>query len=114
MTLPMPSDRLGRIFVVAAIVEAFTWAGLLIGMFLEYIVDVTRIGITVFGPIHGAAFIVYGALALVAAVRFKWSLKLLIVTWASAIPPFTTIPMERWLRRHDRLSFPDENSSAAA
>lgn len=112
----MPSDRLGRIFVVSAIVEAFTWAGLLIGMFLEHIVDVTRIGITVFGPIHGAAFIAYGALALAAAIRFKWSLKLLLVTWVSAIPPFTTIPMERWLRRHDRLSVPavDENPTAAA
>lgn len=110
----MPTDPLGRAFVYVAIVEAFTWAGLLIGMFLEHVVDVTRIGITVFGPLHGAAFMVYGALALVAAIRFKWSLKLLFLTWVAAIPPFTTIPMERWLRRNDRLSVPVESPSAAA
>lgn len=111
---PMPTDRVGRTFVYVAIVEAFTWAGLLIGMFLEYVVDVTRVGITVFGPIHGVLVMVYVALGLVAAVRFKWSLKLLALTWVAAIPPFTTIPMERWLRRNDRLSVPAQSPSAAA
>lgn len=111
---PMPSDRVGRTFVYVAIVEAFTWAGLLIGMLLKHVVDLTELGVTIFGPIHGVAVMVYVALGLVAAIRFKWSLKLLILTWACAIPPFTTIPMERWLRRKDRLSVPDENPAVTA
>ena len=114
MSHPMPTDKVGRAFVYVAIVEAFTWAGLLIGMLFKHVLDITELGVTIFGPIHGAAFMAYGVLGLVAAIRFKWSLKLLIVTWVSAIPPFTTIPMERWLRRHDRLSVPAEKLSSTA
>lgn len=115
-TTPMPTDNVGRAFVYVAIVEAFTWAGLLLGMLFKHVLDITDMGVTIFGAIHGLAFMVFGVLALVAAIRFKWSVKLLLVTWLSAVPPFTTIPMERWLRRHDRLSSPapEPETTAAA
>lgn len=115
-TTPMPSDNVGRAFVYVAIAEAFTWAGLLIGMLLKHVLRVTDMGVTIFGGIHGGAFMVFGVLALVAASRFKWSIKLLLVTWLSAVPPFTTIPMERWLRRNNRLNVPapDQSPTAAA
>ncbi len=106
MSLAMPTDRVGRAFVAAAIFEAFTWTGLLIGMFLEHIVDVTRVGITVFGPLHGAAFIIYGALTLFSAMRFRWETRVTALALLAAVPPLTTIPVERWLRRTGRLEQP--------
>jgi integral membrane protein len=99
----MPDSRLGRSFVAIAIVEAITWTGLLIGMLLEHVLHVTELGVTVFGPLHGTAFLIYGALALACAVRFRWGIGLTLVVLIAAVPPLTTIPMERWLRARSRL-----------
>ena len=99
----MPASRLGRSFVGIAIVEAITWTGLLIGMLLEHVLDVTDLGVTVFGPLHGTAFLIYGALTLACAIRFRWSIGLTLVALIAAVPPLTTIPMERWLRSRSRL-----------
>ena len=104
--LPMPESRLGRSFVGIAVVEAVTWTGLLIGMLLEHVLDVTELGVSVFGPLHGIAFLVYGALALACAVRFRWGLGLTLVALIAAVPPLTTVAMERWLRRNERLGAP--------
>jgi len=101
--LPMPESRLGRSFVAIAVVEAVTWTGLLAGMLLEHVLHVTDLGVSVFGPLHGIAFLIYGALALACAVRFRWGLGLTLVALIAAVPPLTTIPMERWLRRRERL-----------
>ncbi|MFW7414534.1 DUF3817 domain-containing protein [Demequina sp. SO4-18] len=106
MSAPMPTDRIGRAFVVVAIVEAITWTGLLVGMLLEHVLDVTRWGITVFGPLHGAAFLIYLVIALLAAVRFRWTLGVCALVGLAAVPPLTTIPLERWLRRTGRLERP--------
>ncbi|GIG54787.1 DUF3817 domain-containing protein [Demequina activiva] len=103
MSAPMPGSRLGRSFVAIAIVEAVTWTGLLVGMLLEHVLHVTELGVTVFGPLHGGAFLVYGALALACALRFRWSIGLTLVVLIAAVPPLTTIPMERWLRKRSRL-----------
>lgn len=99
----MPRDPWGRAFVGVAIAEAFTWTGLLIGMLLEHVLHVTELGVSVFGPLHGAAFLIYGALTLVCALRFRWSIGLTLVALIAAVPPLTTIPMERWLRSRSRL-----------
>ena len=42
-----------------AVAEAITWAGLLAGMFVKYVPATTEVGVTVFGPLHGIAFIAY-------------------------------------------------------
>ena len=103
MSAPMPASRLGRAFVAIAVVEAITWTGLLIGMLLEHVLEVTEVGVTVFGPLHGGAFLIYGALALACAIRFRWGVGLTLVSLIAAVPPLTTIPMERWLRARGRL-----------
>ncbi|WP_200807358.1 DUF3817 domain-containing protein [Demequina sp. NBRC 110053] len=109
---PMPASRLGRAFVAIAVVEAVTWTGLLIGMLLEHVLDVTDLGVSVFGPLHGVAFLVYCALALACAIRFRWGVGLTLVAWIAAVPPLTTIPMERWLRRRERLGTSEPATSA--
>ncbi len=99
----MPTDRLGRAFVVVAIIEAFTWTGLLLGMLLEHVLDVTEWGVTIFGPLHGTAFLIYVIVAVAAAVKFRWSLGVCALAGLAAVPPLTTIPLERWMRRTGRL-----------
>ncbi|WP_238581578.1 DUF3817 domain-containing protein [Demequina aestuarii] len=103
MSAPMPTDRLGRAFVVVAIIEAFTWTGLLLGMLLEHVLDVTEWGVTIFGPLHGTAFLIYVIVAVAAAVKFRWSLGVCALAGLAAVPPLTTIPLERWMRRTGRL-----------
>ena len=57
--MPAPSTALsahGRAFRLAAIAEACSWAGLLVGMFFKYVVVGDDIGVKIFGPVHGALF----------------------------------------------------------
>jgi integral membrane protein len=88
-----------RIFQVAAVAEACSWLGLLVGMFFKYVVVHNPIGVRIFGPVHGALFVVYlGALFLV-AVRERWGLGRLLTGAAASIPPLTSVIFERWVAR---------------
>lgn len=58
-----------RAFRAVAIAEACSWTGLLIGMFFKYVVVFDDIGVKIFGPIHGALFVAYLVVTLVAARR---------------------------------------------
>ena len=51
-------------FRVVAIAEAISWAALLIGMFFKYVVVENEVGVQIFGPIHGAIFVLYVIVAL--------------------------------------------------
>jgi len=85
----------GRLFRVVAIAEACSWAGLLIGMFVKYVVVQNPIGVQVFGPIHGALFVLYLVVAVVAARKLRWDLATLVLALVSSIPPLMTIWFER-------------------
>ncbi|WP_061960935.1 DUF3817 domain-containing protein [Demequina flava] len=94
---------ISRAYVVLAFIEGFTWAGLLVGMLMEHVLHVTEWGVTVFGPLHGGAFMLYGLVTLIAAVKLRWGFWVTIAALAAAVPPLTTIPMEMWLRRKGKL-----------
>ncbi|SDQ09377.1 DUF3817 domain-containing protein [Leucobacter chromiiresistens] len=98
------ASGIGRAYAWIAFVEAFTWAGLLVGMFLKYITETTPIVVTIFGSLHGAAFITYGLITIAAAIRMRWSWFVALLALAASIPPLCTIPMEIWLRRTGRLA----------
>lgn len=97
---------LGRLFAVIAVVEACTWAGLLVGMFLKYVTGTTEAGVWLFGRLHGGAFMVYVVVTLLAAWKLRWSWWVALVALAASIPPLVTIPLEIWLRRTGRLAAP--------
>ncbi len=101
-----PMTPLGRLFAVVALVEAFTWAGLLVGMFLKYVTETTEAGVWLFGRLHGAAFVLYVVVTLVAAVRLRWGWLRALVALACSVPPLLTVPAERVLRRTGYLSDP--------
>lgn len=99
-------SRLGRLFAIVAIVEAVTWTGLLVGMFLKYVTETTELGVFVFGRLHGAAFVLYVIVTAVAAIRLRWGWKPAILAGVAAIPPLATLPLEVGLRRRGYLRQP--------
>ncbi|MDP9795778.1 integral membrane protein [Catenuloplanes nepalensis] len=86
-----------------AIAEAFSWTGLLIGMFFKYVVVGNEIGVKIFGPIHGALFTAYVVLTLAVAVRNRWHWTTALVGLICSIPPLATLVFERWARRRGLL-----------
>ena len=84
------------LFRRVAVAEAFTWAGLLAGMFLKYVTETTEVGVQVFGMLHGVVFIGYVLTTLVVAVDQQWSGRRTLVGLASAVPPFLTLWFERY------------------
>ena len=86
--MPLPSlSPAGRLFAVAAFLEGFTWAGLLIGMWLKYGLEVTDQGVWLFGRLHGGAFLFYLAVSLFTGVRLRWPGWALLLAVLAAIPP---------------------------
>ncbi len=97
------SRTLVRLFLVVASLEALSWLGLLIGMYVKYVREGGERGVQVFGPIHGGLFVTYVVLALLVARRLRWSLRLTLVALACSVPPFATLVFEWWAVRTGRL-----------
>lgn len=96
----------GKAFAVIAFIEAFTWAGLLVGMYLKYVSGVTDLGVWLFGRLHGLAFISYVVMAIVVGSKLRWPLWALLVALFAAIPPLLTLPLEWWFKRKGLLRQP--------
>ncbi|GAA0501593.1 hypothetical protein Ade02nite_93800 [Paractinoplanes deccanensis] len=103
-----------RVFRIAAVAEAFSWAGLLVGMYLKHIAGTTEMGVFIFGRVHGALFVVYIVAALWTARAERWSLLRTLVGLAASIPPFTSLIFERWVaKRRPASARPEELTPAA-
>lgn len=101
----MPSPTTVRtLFRTIAVIEACTWAGLLVGMAFKYLINGVETGVHIFGPLHGAAFVAYVAVTLLAARTFGWRPPILLAGLAASIPPLLTWPFEAWADRTGRLS----------
>jgi integral membrane protein len=94
---------IARVFTVVARFEAFTWAGLLVGMFLKYGMERTEAGVWLFGRLHGFAFIAYFFIAIITAIRLRWPWWAGVLAVLAAIPPLVTWPLERWFQRRGLL-----------
>ncbi len=99
-------------FRVVAVAEACSWLGLLIGMFVKYVLDTSELGVKIFGPIHGAVFVTYVLVALVAARMLRWSLGTTLLGLAASVPPLVTIWFERWATGSGALPARDGVSTA--
>ena len=91
-----------RAFRAVAIAEAFSWAGLLVGMYLKWVAGTTERGVEIFGPVHGGLVLVYVALAVLVAVRVRWSLWTTFLALAATVPPFCTVVFDVWAHRSGR------------
>lgn len=91
------------LFRRVAVAEAVTWALLLTGMFLKYVTGTTELGVRVGGMLHGVVFVAYVVTTVVVAVDQRWGARRTLVGLAAAVPPFTTVPFDRWAERRGHL-----------
>ncbi|QWF82792.1 DUF3817 domain-containing protein [Amycolatopsis sp. CA-230715] len=100
------SSKAALVFRVAAVAEAFSWAGLLIGMFFKYAVGGSDGGVPVLGMVHGVVFVVYVLVSLVVFKPLGWRGKTLLLALLSSIPPLFTWAFEKWALRTGKLDGP--------
>jgi integral membrane protein len=91
------------VFRIVAVAEACSWIGLLVGMYVKYVPETTELGVQIFGPIHGAIFIAYVLVALVAARVLRWSPRATVLALVCSVPPLATGWFERLATRNDCL-----------
>jgi integral membrane protein len=92
------------LFRTVAVVEAFTWTGLLVGMYLKYVPETTEVGVKVFGPLHGAAFLAYLVVTVLVAVDQAWGKGRTALGLLAAVPPLTTLLFDWWVERKRGLN----------
>lgn len=92
-------------FRLIALIEAITWALLLIGMGFKYGADIDS-ATMVPGMLHGIAFIAYVAITVWTAVELRWNWKVTALALFSAIPPFFSLLFEWWAQRNGHLDQP--------
>ncbi|HLS76106.1 MAG TPA: DUF3817 domain-containing protein [Nocardia sp.] len=109
-----PRTVAGR-FRLFAVLEAVSWAGLLIGMAFKYLpAEGNEIGVKIFGPAHGAVFVLFVLAALLTAREFEWNWKTTVLALLSSIPPFCTVAFEVWAVRTGKLAEPSADGAVLA
>ncbi|MFD9890646.1 DUF3817 domain-containing protein [Amycolatopsis sp. NPDC059027] len=105
------SSKAALVFRVAAVAEALSWAGLLIGMFLKYVVHAANDGgVPVLGMVHGVIFVLYVVISLSVAKPLGWRPRTLVLALFSSIPPLFTWLFEKWALRNGKLDGPQRLS----
>jgi integral membrane protein len=102
--LSTPATR----FRLVAVLEAISWAGLLIAMFFKWVVGANptdlQLGVQIVGPIHGAVFLAYVLVTLMVARPLDWSLRTTGLALVASVPPFGSIVFERWAAKRGELA----------
>ncbi|MDJ0339639.1 DUF3817 domain-containing protein [Cryobacterium sp. PH31-O1] len=91
------------LFRSVAIAEAITWALLIAGMVMKYVLEVGELGVQIGGFVHGLVFIAFGITALLVGVNQHWSVRLTLIAMVTAIIPFGTVPLDRRLEKNGLL-----------
>ncbi|WP_235503367.1 DUF3817 domain-containing protein [Aeromicrobium sp. Root495] len=87
-------SRLRKVFLAVAALEALSWVGLLVGVYLKRVAETTEVGVQVFGPIHGGVFVAYVVISIIASRKFGWSLGTTALALFCSIPPFFSVVFE--------------------
>ncbi|MFJ2620438.1 DUF3817 domain-containing protein [Glutamicibacter sp. NPDC087344] len=91
------------LFRTVARAEAVTWTLLLIAMFLKYVVKVGDWPVSIAGFVHGFVFLSYVATGVLVGINQRWSKRSIVLTAATSVVPYLTIPYERRLTKLGRL-----------
>lgn len=98
-----------------SLAEATSFLVLLVATLAKYAGPKDEIGVQVIGPVHGVLFLCYVGLALVVAVRRRWSpVRTVLVLAASALPVMPFLVERTWLRQQERADARRQPVSAAA
>ncbi|TNC24595.1 DUF3817 domain-containing protein [Amycolatopsis alkalitolerans] len=102
------SSKAALVFRVAAVAEALSWAGLVIGMILKYGFSASdEGGVPVLGMVHGVIFISYVVVTLAVFKPLAWKPKTLVIALLASIPPLFTWWFEKWALRTGKLDGPE-------
>ena len=104
-------------FRLVAHLEAVSWAGLLVGMFLERVlVRYAELGdrlVFAFGSVHGGLVIVYVGLVVGVGLTRGWRPLTWALALAATVPPFATLAFDAWARRNGRYVLVNEAAPAS-
>ena len=103
MTRLLQPTTVARLFRAVAIAEAVSWALLLAGMFVKWVLRTSEVGVQLAGPVHGAVFVVFVGVTLLAWRVLRWRPETALLALIASVPPFATVWFERWARRTGRL-----------
>ena len=91
-------------FRLIALAEAFSWVGLLVGMYFKYLgTPRTEVGVKVFGPIHGGIFIAFVVAAVLVGMAFKWTVSTWLLALLASVVPLGSVIFLIWADRTGRL-----------
>lgn len=93
-----------RLYRLLAVAEVITWALLITGMILKYVLHITELGARIGGGIHGFVFLAYCAATVLVGVDQRWGAGRIALGLGSAVIPFVTVAFERWAERRGMLS----------
>lgn len=100
------SSKAAVLFRVAAVAEAFSWAGLLIGMVLKHAVGAGTGGVPVLGMVHGVVFVAYVLMSLAVVKPLAWRPKTIVLALLCGLPPLFSWLFEKWALRSGKLDGP--------
>ncbi|WP_034278201.1 DUF3817 domain-containing protein [Haloechinothrix halophila] len=99
--------KAATVFRIIAVAEALSWAALLAGMFVKYVLEFGEGGVPVIGMVHGILFAVYVVTALAVHRIFGWDAKTLLLALAASVPPLCTWWFELWALRSGKFDGPE-------
>ncbi|WP_378742695.1 DUF3817 domain-containing protein [Nocardia brasiliensis] len=113
--------RMGNIFDLStvakrfrfiAVLEAISWAFLIVGMVFKRLPEPVLWPVKVFGMTHGIIFVLFVIAAIVTARELAWNAKTTVLALLSSIPPFFTVVFEIWAVRSGKLGELSNGNSA--
>ena len=88
-------------FRIIALAEATSFLILLVASVLKRTSDF-EVGVTVMGPLHGALFVAYVAMAVLLRPEQGWDTKTFLLILLGAVVPFGGYVVDRWLTSSSR------------
>lgn len=99
-------SKVVTLFRIVAVAEALSWAALLAGMFVKYVLERGDGGVPVIGMVHGVLFIGFLLVTLAVWRLHRWGLQTLVLAAAAGVLPLCTWPFELWALRTGKLDGP--------
>jgi len=97
-------SRVAGWFRWVAMAEAFSWVGLLTGMYFKYLGSPrTEIGVHIFGMVHGLVFLAFLGLGLLVGRAARWSISVWFAALVSSLVPLASVVFLRWADRSGAL-----------
>ena len=111
---PRNGAKVAGWFRLVALAEAFSWVGLLVGMYFKYLGSPqTEIGVKIFGPVHGGIFMAFVVVAILAGIVFKWRPLTWLLALLGSIVPLASVVFVIWADRTGQLGHRGGNGTSA-